>query len=594
MSAQKRNLFIAVVFCMFGISAASDHFWIQNGDEILFWGDSITDDGIYPRIVENYVLTYYPDWNVTFCNLGWGGDRTANYPRLERDIQLCKPTKTTIMLGMNDGRYRVLNRETLDTYVNGLHNLLDILRKRSCPDVMLISATPYDLRCRKDIAHGLDTTLSQMARAFYPNTLQRMAKALQRVARERDCAYYDLNRDMTSLIEDLDGFDGNYQVTAEGVHPNIDGETFMGLGILDNMMASKNVMTARIDAASGKADSVFGCTVSDVSAGGSLNFIRNDQRLPMPLYPSVREVLLRAIRCEENWNRDMLIVSGLDSGWYELRMDNVLLDIVPSNELKRGINLSRYPANPAMVQAYQVFEATDKRQSAFYAKWRNVLLEGVTRPADFTPFKSGADTKVLDIAAAEAFAEQHRLNQPKPHKFELTRTVKPDFTKIVRENPCTAFLPDRIKIRIEIDSRTLRALEPPLCLHGNFTYAPQYQWALVELKRYYADVPVQMYDDATHGDAKAGDGVYSIDLFLRKNSGTLEFEVQDGRYVREHWNATNPPSHRNPELDRMTRIWGKILQQGNDRGDRIKVGTSADASLRWDKAVYQTSVRGGL
>jgi lysophospholipase L1-like esterase len=586
----KNKLGILTFFCFFGILRGSEKFWIQNGDDVLFWGDSITDDGIYPRIVENYILTYYPDWTVTFCNLGWGGDKSSNYPRLERDIRLCRPTKTTIMLGMNDGRYQAFNQEYLDVYVNGMHRLLDILDKHSRPDVMLISATPYDLRPRSDISRGLIAPADQLTRAFYPPVLFRYAKALQRIAEEKGCGYYNLHQDMVSLIEDLNGYDGNYQVTAEGIHPNIDGEVFMGLGILDNMMALKDVMGVWINAALGKVDSARGCTVSGLSTQGGMHFIRNDQRLPMPLYPSVREMLLRMIRYNQTWNRDWLVVTGLDSGWYDLHIDGVLVDIVPSSELKSGINLSGYGTSPMMIQAYRVFEATEKRQDAFYAKWRYRLLEGVRSPTDFTPFKEGVDTRELDQAAAEAFAEQHRLNKPGPHRFAITRTPAPDFSKIVREIPCTVFLQDRVKIRIEIDSKTLRAFEPPLCLHGNFSYASEYDWAILETKGYYSDVPARMVDDGTHGDRKAGDGIYSIDLFLRKNCGVLEFGVQDGRYVREYWNFTDPPSHRNPDIDRLTAAWGKLLRKGNEKSNRIKVETATDADLIWDaKAVKEAA-----
>jgi len=582
------------LLCVASFLTAAENFWIRNGDEVLFWGDSITDDGVYPRIVENHVLTYYPDWNVTFYNLGWGGDRSSYYPRLERDVRLCKPTKTTIMLGMNDGRYQAFNREFMDVYVSGMHRLLDILKRHSDPQVMLISATPYDLRPRTDIARGLIAPPDQLTRAFYPPTLFRYAKALQRVAEERGCAYYDLHQDMASLLDDLNGYDGNYQITAEGIHPNIDGEVFMGLGILDNMMALKNVMGVWIDASLGKTDSTFGCTITGLSTKGGVSFTRNDQRLPMPLYPSVREVLMRAVNYTRNWNRDLLVVSGLDSGWYDLRIDGTLVDAVSSIELKGGINLSRYDASPVMVQAYQVFEATEKRRDAFYMKWRNTLLEGAKGPNDFTPFKEGVDTRALDQAAAEAFAEQHRVNKPRPHQIAMIRSPEPDFSKIVKEIPCTAFLPDRVTIRVEIDSKTLRAFEPPLCLHGNFTYAPQYQWALLESKGYYSDVPVKLFDDGTHGDRKAGDGVYSVDLHLRKNCGTLEFEVQDGRYAREYWNFTDPPSHRNPDLDRLTRVWGKLLQKANERGTRIKVETAANASFAWDVKTYKAALTNGF
>jgi hypothetical protein len=247
------------------------------------------------------------------------------------------------------------------------------------------------------------------------------------------------------------------------------------------------------------------------------------------------------------------------------------------------VNLSQYPASPMMLQAYRVFEATEKRHDAFYAKWRYKWLEGVRSPTDFTPFKSGVNNNLPDGDEVSAMQEQVRWNRAKPHAFALTKTAAPDFSKIVREVACPAFLPDRVRIRVEIDSKTFRRFEPPLCLHGNFSYAPQYAWAILETKGYYADVPVVMADDGSRGDRRAGDGVYTVDLYLRKNCGTLEFEVQDGLYVREYWNFFDPPSHRNPALDRLTAACGKRLGKLNDKSNRIRISTASDTTLVWDR-----------
>ena len=122
-----------VVFCfLLSVSPVlgADDFFIQDGDIVCFWGNSITDYGVYPRMIENYVLTYHPEWKVEFYNLGWGGDVAKNIPRLERDIQLCKPTKVTIMLGMNDGGYRPFDAQSCETYITSMKKEIEILKNK--------------------------------------------------------------------------------------------------------------------------------------------------------------------------------------------------------------------------------------------------------------------------------------------------------------------------------------------------------------------------------------------------------------------------------------------------------------------------------
>ena len=60
-----RKTWLAVLFLsILSVCAARAEFFIQDGDVVCFWGNSITDYGIYPRMIENYVVTRHPDWNV--------------------------------------------------------------------------------------------------------------------------------------------------------------------------------------------------------------------------------------------------------------------------------------------------------------------------------------------------------------------------------------------------------------------------------------------------------------------------------------------------------------------------------------------------
>src|SRR5512139_204802 len=91
---------------------AQQPFHLKSGDRVVFYGDSITDQRLYTTFVETFVRTRYPELDVAFVHSGWGGDRVTGggggpvHLRLDRDIAPYQPTVVTIMLGMNDGRYR--------------------------------------------------------------------------------------------------------------------------------------------------------------------------------------------------------------------------------------------------------------------------------------------------------------------------------------------------------------------------------------------------------------------------------------------------------------------------------------------------------
>src|SRR5215469_14646306 len=58
---------------------AQTQFALKDGDRVVFYGDSITEQRLYTTYVEHYCTTHYPDRRITFINTGWGGDKvTAN------------------------------------------------------------------------------------------------------------------------------------------------------------------------------------------------------------------------------------------------------------------------------------------------------------------------------------------------------------------------------------------------------------------------------------------------------------------------------------------------------------------------------------
>ena len=51
--------------------------YIKDGDRWAFYGDSITDAGIYARAVERVFRHFHPEARVTFINNGIGGKSAA-------------------------------------------------------------------------------------------------------------------------------------------------------------------------------------------------------------------------------------------------------------------------------------------------------------------------------------------------------------------------------------------------------------------------------------------------------------------------------------------------------------------------------------
>src|SRR2546426_6779565 len=128
--SSKCKLLSCLVLALSSTAAAQD-FSLKNGDTVVFYGDSITDQRLYTTFAETYVLTRFPKLDVSFVHSGWGGDRVTGGGggpidlRLRRDVFAYKPTVMTIMLGMNDGSYRAFDGKIFEAYAKGYQHIID-------------------------------------------------------------------------------------------------------------------------------------------------------------------------------------------------------------------------------------------------------------------------------------------------------------------------------------------------------------------------------------------------------------------------------------------------------------------------------------
>src|SRR5207253_9445538 len=75
---------------------------------------------------EMWAVTRFPSWNLTFRNVGIGGDVSpGGNKRFRRDVLRYQPTALTVDFGMNDGGYRAFDDGRVKTYMNGLQGISD-------------------------------------------------------------------------------------------------------------------------------------------------------------------------------------------------------------------------------------------------------------------------------------------------------------------------------------------------------------------------------------------------------------------------------------------------------------------------------------
>ena len=130
-------------------------FWIEDGETMLFIGDSITDcarrtevaplgDG-YVRLFADLTTAAYPDRMIRYLNKGIGGNRVTDLQdRWTDDVLYHKPDKLSIKIGIND-LHSVLREDPDAVPPARFEEIYDALLERTrqslnCPIVLI---TPF-------------------------------------------------------------------------------------------------------------------------------------------------------------------------------------------------------------------------------------------------------------------------------------------------------------------------------------------------------------------------------------------------------------------------------------------------------------------
>jgi lysophospholipase L1-like esterase len=139
--------------------------FFQNGQTVLFQGDSTTDCGRdrediaslglgYPAKIAGIYRTLFPDVTVQFFNKGVSGDRVHNLiERYIDDILNIEPDFISIFIGINDvwRRYDSNDPSTLDAFRDHYEYLLKMIRSHM-PDTKIMLIDPFVLNSLPDRA----------------------------------------------------------------------------------------------------------------------------------------------------------------------------------------------------------------------------------------------------------------------------------------------------------------------------------------------------------------------------------------------------------------------------------------------------------
>ena len=365
--------------CLFAIwlaptvLTAADAFGLHDGDRVVFFGDSITDQRRYTSFAETYVVTRFPKLDVHFVHSGWGGDRVSGGGggpidvRLYRDVLPYNPTVVTIMLGMNDGNYRAFDQNTFDIFATGYKHMVEVL-KRQLPGVRITAIQPsaYD-----------DVTRAPMFEGGYNGVLRRYSDFLAELAASQKLEVADLNKPVVDALTKANAIDAAAaaRLIPDRIHPGEQAALVMAQGLLKSWKAPAIVTEVEIDAARHSDPMQVNTHVSELSYGKTISWMQLDQSLPMPLnrQDPLVALVLKSSDFVDSLNRQPLRVKGLAAGNYRVEIDGDSAGTFSAAQLAAGVNLADLPT-PMVRQAAAVHNLTLQHTAIHNTRWRQLQV----------------------------------------------------------------------------------------------------------------------------------------------------------------------------------------------------------------------------
>ena len=332
----------------------------KNGDRWTAVGDSITHGGTYYAWVYLYYATRFPDRKLDFFNAGNSGDDAhGTLGRYGWDIQPHKSTVASIMLGMNDVRREIygdmpMTNQLRDqrTYIlEGYRSFMTKLVKQIQSDgtrVILITPSIYD-ETAQNPQSGVLTGVN--------GALGECGKFLRKLAAETGCSVIDFHESMGELNAKIQAKDPAASlIKPDRIHASPLGHFVMAYLFLKGQQAPAVVSSVSINASASKVLNADNATVRELTArNNQVTFTLIEKALPYPV-DKEQEPALAWVPFNDDLNREMLKVSGLAPGEYQLSIDGEAVRRFKSEELATGINLALEKNTPQARQAAGVLE----------------------------------------------------------------------------------------------------------------------------------------------------------------------------------------------------------------------------------------------
>lgn len=335
---------------------------LSPGARVAIIGDSITEQKLYSKYMEAYLVACSGVPDLKVFQYGWGGETASGFAaRLENDLASFKPTVATTCYGMNDGQYRPYAADIGKNYESNMRKVVTGLRKEGVQKIVVGSPgavdTTYFVRANFAPMTGADG---------YNQNLGTLRDIDKKLAAELGTGFADVHQPMLDAMPKAKAALGtNYDVCGkDGFHPGPNGHLIMAYAFLRGLGCDGNIGEITVDM-NGKATSSSGHKLLASKAGAA--------ELESTRYPFCFEgdekssagtrSIARFFPFNDELNRFTLKVKNLSAEKAKVTWGDESKDFTRA-QLESGINLTaEFSKTPFDAQFKKLLQAVGAKQN---------------------------------------------------------------------------------------------------------------------------------------------------------------------------------------------------------------------------------------
>ncbi len=306
---------------------------LKKGARVAITGDSITEQKLYSRYMEDYLLACVPHLDLRVMQLGWSGERAPGLAgRMENDLFPWRPDVVTTCYGMNDGSYRKYEKPIGDAYEQAMK---DIVKRLKAAGATVVTGSP-----------GAVDTYSfknpNVSPGDYNDNLAHLRDIARAIAEGEGMPFANVHDAMVKAMEKAKPVLGEkYDVCgSDGFHPQPNGHIVMAYAFLKGMGLDGDLGTIAVDM-NGSASAAGGHAIVSSSAGRAEV---ESTRYPFCFHgdeksPGSTRSIVPFVPFNEDLNRLTLTVKNLSGARAKVTWGKATRSFSKA-ELEKGINLA--------------------------------------------------------------------------------------------------------------------------------------------------------------------------------------------------------------------------------------------------------------